>query len=147
MWPLNSEEVRLNYKSFSASCHLDTKHMSTEIFEYLADAGQRAPSADNSQPWIFTLEDQNLRLFIDLEKIKPSCFNVNHPAILLALGAVIENILQAAAWINIEIDYDNCLDLETGLCATFHVPENDKKLPDNAKDHPLFSRCYKPVAF
>jgi len=121
--------------------------MLTEIFEYLANAGQRAPSADNSQPWTFTLEDQNIKLFIDLEKIKPSCFDVSHPAILLALGAVIENILQAANWIGVDIVYDYCLDLKTGLCATFHVPESYKKLPDNAKDHPLFARCTNRLPF
>lgn len=121
--------------------------MTNHITEYLAKAGQRAPSADNSQPWFFTLEDQNLRLFIDLEKIKPSCFDINHPAILLALGAVIENILQAAAWINIDITYDYCLNLESGLCVTFYVPENNKKLPDNAKDHPLFNRCTNRLPF
>ena len=121
--------------------------MLPEIFEYLANAGQRAPSADNSQPWFFTVENQNLRLFIDLKKIKPSCFDANHPAILLALGAVIENILQAANWIGIEIAYDYCLDLKTGLCATFHVPESYKKLPDNAKDHPLFTRCTNRLPF
>lgn len=121
--------------------------MLPEIFEYLANAGQRAPSADNSQPWLFTLEDQNIRLFIDLENIVSSCFEVDHPAILLALGAVIENILQAANWIGIEIAYDYCLDLKTGLCATFHVPENYKKLPDNAKDHPLFTRHTNRLPF
>jgi len=121
--------------------------MDNKIIKYLADAGQRAPSADNSQPWAFALDEQNLRLNIDLEKIKPSCFEVNHPAILLALGAVIENIFQAAAWIGIEITYDYCLDLQTGYCATFHVPENHHKLPDNAKDHPLFARCTNRLPF
>lgn len=121
--------------------------MKNRIIGYLAEAGQRAPSADNSQPWLFASENQNIRLFIDLEKIKPSCFDVNHPAILLTLGAVIENILQAADWIGIEITYDYYLNLETGHCATFHVPENYNKLPDNAKDHPLFTRCTNRLPF
>jgi hypothetical protein len=121
--------------------------MTNNIIKYLAEAGQRAPSADNSQPWIFALENQSIRLFIDLEKIKPSCFDANHPAILLALGAVIENILQAANWVGVECAYEYCLDLKTGHCATFHVPENHKKLPNNAKDHPLFTRHTNRLPF
>ncbi|MBD9357740.1 hypothetical protein [Methylomonas albis] len=118
-----------------------------EVFEYLANAGQRAPSADNSQPWIFARHDRSLKLFIDLGKIKPSCFDVEHPAILLAIGAVIENVLEAANWIGIEITYDNYVDLKTGLCATFHVAQHHLALPDNANEHPLFKRHTNRLPF
>ena len=121
--------------------------MHKDILKYLAEAGQQAPSADNSQSWKFTVSDQNLHLFIDLEKLKGSCFDVAHPAILLAMGAVIENIMQAADWINIDINYSSELDLVTGNCATFHVSEKYQDLPDNAKNHPLFSRKTNRLPF
>ncbi|MGR6033907.1 MAG: hypothetical protein ACU4EQ_03150 [Candidatus Nitrosoglobus sp.] len=121
--------------------------MIPEVIKYLANAGQSAPSADNSQPWSFILSGQDIQLFIDLEKIKPSCFDINHPAILLAIGAVIENILQAAKWINVKIDYNYCFCLSTGKCATFHIPEAHVKLPEDAKTHPLFMRCTNRLPF
>lgn len=121
--------------------------MIPEIIKYLATAGQTAPSADNSQPWIFVLGDKEIQLFIDIEKIKISCFDLNHPAILLAIGAVIENICQAARWINVKLDYDFCLCLETGKCAVFYISDAHNKLPDNAKAHPLFTRGTNRLPF
>ena len=121
--------------------------MITNIIKYLAEAGQRAPSADNSQPWLFVSKDQELHLLVNLEKIKSSCFNVTHPAILLAMGAVIENILQAAEWIGVEIGFDYCFNPDNGLCAIFHIHEKNNGLPDNAKDHPLFARGTNRLPF
>lgn len=121
--------------------------MNNDILKYLAEAGQRAPSADNSQPWLFVSNDQELRLFVDLEKIKLSCFNVTHPAILLAMGAVIENIVQAAKWIGQEIDVDYSFNPDNGLCAIFRISENLHELPDNAKSHPLFMRGTNRLPF
>lgn len=121
--------------------------MKDRIFDYLAKAGQQAPSADNSQPWFFSREGNNLKLFIDMEKLRPSCFDVNHPAILLAMGAVIENMMQAADWINIDANYKPCLDLYTGLCASFNVSETHSGILENAYDHPIFSRCTNRLPF
>lgn len=114
--------------------------MSNAIIEYLAEAGQRAPSADNSQPWLFLLNDQGIDLYIDLKRIEPSCFDANHPAILLAMGAVIENILQAANWIGIDIEYDYFFDQDDGKYAAFVIENIPNELPANARQHPLFSR-------
>jgi len=121
--------------------------MNNNIIKYLAEASQRAPSADNSQPWIFVAKGQELHLLVDLEKIKSSCFHVTHPATLLAMGAVIENILQAAKWIGVEIGFDYCFNPDNGLCAVFHIVENVHELPDNAKDHPLFLRGTNRLPF
>lgn len=121
--------------------------MNNTILRYLTEAGQRAPSADNSQPWLFVANDQELHLFIDLEKIKASCFNADHPAILLAMGAVIENILQAANWIGVEIEFDGSFNPDNGLCASFHINENIHELPDNAMNHPLFTRATNRLPF
>ena len=121
--------------------------MIPETIKYLAKAGQAAPSADNSQPWVLVLNDKEIQLFIDLEKIKPSCFDKNHPAILLAIGAVIENILQAARWVNIKIDYDYCFCLKTGKCAVFYISNAHTTLPENAEAHPLFMRYTNRLPF
>lgn len=121
--------------------------MQPDIFNYLAEAGQQAPSADNSQPWFFSIEDQVMHLWIDLEKIQPSCFSPAHPAILISMGAVIENILQAADWVNIRVKYQSDLDIATGHCATFTVLTTLQALPDNALDAPLFKRGTNRLPF
>ncbi|MDA8092972.1 MAG: hypothetical protein M0T84_03530 [Betaproteobacteria bacterium] len=59
----------------------------------LCEAGGRAPSADNSQPWRFVWDGEELRLTVD--EVRAQGLGQDHPALFLALGAVIENIIQA----------------------------------------------------
>lgn len=60
---------------------------------YLVKAGRLAPSADNSQPWRFVFDGR--RLALEYEP-KRGSLGIDHPAVLLALGAAIENLIQAA---------------------------------------------------
>jgi len=62
---------------------------------YLVRAGLHAPSADNSQPWQFVWDGRTLELFMHDERGKRG-LGADHPANLMALGAVIENLSQAA---------------------------------------------------
>lgn len=61
---------------------------------YLAEAGRLAPSADNSQPWRFFFDGRTLALAFD--EARGASLGKDHPAVLLAFGAVIENLVQAA---------------------------------------------------
>ncbi len=61
---------------------------------YLAEAGRLAPSADNSQPWRFGFDGRTLTL--EFDEARGGSLGKDHPAVLLALGAVIENLVQAA---------------------------------------------------
>lgn len=63
---------------------------------YLVRAGLHAPSADNSQPWRFVWDGRTLDLFMHEERGKGG-LGTDHPANLMALGAVIENLAQAAS--------------------------------------------------
>ncbi|MDA8383387.1 MAG: hypothetical protein M0037_10060, partial [Betaproteobacteria bacterium] len=51
-------------------------------------------SADNSQPWRVVWDGEHLRLTVD--DVRAQGLGKDHPALFLALGAVIENIVQAA---------------------------------------------------
>jgi hypothetical protein len=51
-----------------------------------------APSADNSQPWHFTWDGEDLQLTYDTVRVGGKTFAATSPATFLAMGAVIENL-------------------------------------------------------
>ncbi len=121
--------------------------MKNSTFILLAEAGQRAPSADNTQPWVFYEQNNELQLFIDIDKLKNSCFDVEHPAILLAIGAVIENIIQAAEFHHIDLEFNYSAPQDSGKCATFKIKDKNFKGPDKTAQPALFNRCTNRLPF
>ena len=63
---------------------------------FLAKAAHQAPSADNSQPWELNWDDQTLTVSYDTMRVSQKTFPADNPATLLTMGAVLENISQAA---------------------------------------------------
>ena len=61
----------------------------------LVSAGSRAPSADNGQPWHFSWDGVALTLALDTPRAQAG-LGADHPAVLLAMGACLENLVQAA---------------------------------------------------
>ena len=74
--------------------------MSSEFIEYLAAAGQSAPSADNSQPWEFGYNGNDFIVKL-VNDDSGQGLELNHPAMLLSLGCVAENITQALNFVGI----------------------------------------------
>jgi hypothetical protein len=66
-----------------------------EWVSFLVRAGQQAPSADNSQPWRFVWDGKRLSVHMDPDRAGGG-LGLDHPANLMAMGAVIENLAQAA---------------------------------------------------
>ncbi len=60
----------------------------------LVELGVCAPSPDNNQPWLFSLQPEGIRVFLDSRRSLPS--DVGGMFDLQAIGAVIENIVLAA---------------------------------------------------
>lgn len=75
--------------------------MQPEILQFLADAAQAAPSADNSQPWTFAWDGESFTLSITENKPNNHSLKRGHPAVILALGCACENIIQALQSIGI----------------------------------------------
>jgi hypothetical protein len=71
--------------------------------EYLVRAGIAAPSADNSQPFRFYWDGRSLKVSFDYERCRGGIFGKRDHPTLLALGAVLENIDQAAVAANIDL--------------------------------------------
>jgi hypothetical protein len=67
-----------------------------EFFQRMARAGALAPSGDNMQPWLFSVDGETLLISHDPRR-DVSLFNVRSLASFIALGAVLENIIIAAA--------------------------------------------------
>ncbi len=67
---------------------------------YLAESGRLTPSADNSQPWRFVFDGHALG--VEFEPSRGGALGRDHPAVLLAFGALEENLRQAAAHADID---------------------------------------------
>ena len=66
-----------------------------EVFQFLVKAGSAAPSADNMQPCFFAREGDDLVLRYRAMGGERALFDSGHPATLIAMGAVVENLSQA----------------------------------------------------
>ena len=66
-----------------------------EVVQFLIQAGNSAPSADNTQPWCFRREADELVLAYDAERFPDSMFPFDHQATLMTMGAVVENLVLA----------------------------------------------------
>ena len=78
-------------------------HLLPEVVRFLAEAGRAAPSADNSQPWRFRW-GKTFDVCFRQATGEPELLPAEHPATQIALGAVIENLAQAAAAIGLPFD-------------------------------------------
>ena len=71
--------------------------INSAIAKQIALCGHLAPSADNSQPWLFTWDGSKLSIKYDTPRVEGKTFPANSPATLLSLGATIENIILFSA--------------------------------------------------
>ncbi len=111
--------------------------------EFLAKAGRAAPSADNSQPWRMSWDPQNARLL--LSSTSRSSFPAGHPACLISVGSVAENIIQAAASSGLDLNMRQVAKLGN-VHYEFRIPQADRA-PTVLSDHPLFLRHTNRLRF
>jgi len=72
----------------------------------LIEAGIRAPSGDNCQPWKFSVDD-NDRLLVAIRPDRAkSFFDADHRATFLSIGAVLENVRVEAGFRSQSIDVE-----------------------------------------
>ena len=71
--------------------------------DQLAASIQQSTSADNTQPWKLVWNKNILSIQYDTERVSGLTFPADNPATLLAMGAAIENLYQAAACANIHL--------------------------------------------
>ncbi len=114
--------------------------MLPKIIEYLANVAQSAPSADNSQPWQFSWDGEYFKIQLIENDSEIQSLGKDHPAMLLSLGCVTENVLQA-------LDFIGKSDIKAHLlpdqfAVRFKIIAEDKlcEPEESANNHPLFLR-------
>jgi hypothetical protein len=103
----------------------------------IIEAGRSAPSADNSQPWRFCWDGNRLAVNYDKQRVSGKTFGPNEHATLLAVGAVKENILQMANFLNVEaeeVHFNN-----SGPYFQFELRFSGKEILPMS-EHPIFQR-------
>lgn len=79
----------------------------------LLRAARAAPSADNSQPWCFSVGERMFSVAFDSERTGDGIFGPTSPATLLAVGALLENIQATARALGMDIQIENLIDSPT----------------------------------
>lgn len=70
--------------------------MDRNTIEKILEAGVRAPSGENSQPWRFVMSGDTLSIY-NLPDRDRSLYNIDQLGSFVAHGALIENIMIAAS--------------------------------------------------
>jgi hypothetical protein len=121
-----------------------------ETVKQLALGGHQAPSADNSQPWRFEWDGSRLSVHYDAERVKGKTFPANSPAILLSLGAAIENIIELSMSYNLDTQIywnpENVSPTRAVAEVSLQGREN-KPNSDRTAQHPVYKRHTNRFAF
>lgn len=104
--------------------------------DYLLEAARWAPSADNSQPWQVTRGQDWLAVQYATARVRETTFPAEDPATLLAMGAVLENLTQAAASAGITVSQCNAAPGEYFRLAL----SNSMQTVSTDPNHDLFRR-------
>ena len=78
-------------------------HSLPAVVRALVDAGRAAPSADNSQPWLFRWDGRYLDIKYDRQRVHGKTFGPEEHPTLIAMGATGENIVQMASYLNVSV--------------------------------------------
>ncbi len=124
--------------------------MPIQTIKLLISAAVQAPSPDNSQPCHFTWDGKYLTLSYDYERVGGTTFAPDNPATLLSVGAIIENLLQAAdhLGVNIELQELSENEIKSGSYYKIRLSQYDLSSPSqNLHSHPIFRRHTNRFSF
>jgi len=110
------------------------------LLDKLINAGQRAASADNIQPWCFHFRKNEVSVEYDAARLGLTTFGSNEPATLIAMGSVLENILQASDFLGLKAERQQGVNPDAYFTLSFNELNIDKAKNALLTDHPLFKR-------
>lgn len=118
------------------------------LLHALLEAGHRAASADNSQPWCFKIHPDRVQLCYDSARVAGKTFSPQSPATLIAMGAVLENIEAAAKAAGLECKTTLTNSFSAGHYADIVFSGTAKESAlDAVRNLPLFQRHTNRHAF
>jgi len=115
-----------------------------QIAQFLIAAGQAAPSADNSQPWCFSWQDGELALYYCPDDAAAKVFGADRHCERLTMGAVVENIIQAANSAGLNADWNLTPDGPQYIRAAI---DPFAPVTDALRHHPVFNRHTNRLAY
>jgi len=114
----------------------------------LVKAALAAPSADNTQPFGYQWDGQNLEMYYDADRVAGKTFGPRDAATLLSAGAAMENIDQAAKPWNIPSNWDlSPLHRSTGQTLAILDLSTQSEQIDINDQPPLFNRHTNRLPF
>jgi len=113
--------------------------MLPDIVSYLVKAGISSPSADNAQPVGYQWTGSTLIIQFDASRCSGGIFDASHHAVLLTLGAALENILIAADALGISI-HCQYHSLESGNPSVELSIDQTASFEQPSEPHALFER-------
>jgi hypothetical protein len=117
--------------------------MKTELLQVLLEAARWAPSADNSQPWRLHVDGGIFDVRYDYPRVQGRTLPDSDPGTLLAVGALVENVLQVAERCEVTID-----PLAPNDGAYFRFSTScDGRIPPDIDLHPVFARQTNRLAY
>jgi nitroreductase len=106
----------------------------------ILDSGVRAPSGDNLQPWIVDSDGQQVRIAVDPGKDR-SLYNFQYRASLIAVGAMIENMVLAARESGLATEVDFLPPPEAGGLPSARLAFNPAGLAPDPLFAAIAQRC------
>ncbi|MFC1602338.1 hypothetical protein ACFL3U_02095 [Pseudomonadota bacterium] len=119
--------------------------MIPESVKYLMAAGHKAPSPDNSQPWRFLWDGECLSVRHRIKDSDAKIFGVGSHGLLLTMGAVIENLVQASNAAGLDVNWESSTEGDPYYIRTKVNP--NFSIPDASWKHALFQRHTNRLPF
>lgn len=116
--------------------------MSQTIKTFLSQAVQHSPSPDNSQPWHLSWQNDTLTVGYDAQRVAGKTFAADSHATLLTIGALSENLIQAAATLDLKLDWTlpNSLDTQNPVYFQATIEQEGATITATTDTVPLFKR-------
>jgi len=114
----------------------------TSIAYLLSCAAQQTPSPDNSQPWQLNWQGNMLTVRYDSRRVGANTFAADSHATLITMGALLENLSQAAAAMSIRLSwtFPEFLDLHDPVYFQVVINQTDNVGSPAFDSIPLFLR-------
>jgi hypothetical protein len=112
------------------------------LLDCVVSAAQRAPSADNAQPWKLTWNGAKLSIYYDEKRVKNLTFPLDYPATILTMGALLENIFQLVAHLNQSVQYQASQSISNSDTPFYEIEisNSTQKFSLDEEAIPLFQR-------
>src|SRR5690348_6155817 len=117
------------HASDAHGCHVRTDARMNPLLAHLLEAAARSPSTHNTQPWVLSWREDELRIRLDRERMLPAADPEGSDA-AHSLGAAIENLLLTLSQLGLEGQYSVSRTCESEPVLILRWRKSDGPRPD-----------------